>query len=352
MNPTFAGAWLFSRRTDLLVFGGSAVLSLFAIALGKALGILHGGSPEWAWIVGVLLVDVAHVWATGFRVWFDPAELRRRPLPYVLVPGLCYVFGVMLHAQGKETFWRVLAYAAVIHFIRQQYGWVVLYRARAGEVDRWGAFLDKATIYAATIYPVIHWHTHLPRRFHWFLRGDFVALPEMAERVAFPVYVALLLAYAIRALVHRPINVGKHLLVGSTALLWWLGIVALNSDYAFTVTNVLIHGIPYVAIVYLYQRAKLPAKGALPPVRLPLFLFVLWCLAFAEEFLWDRAIWHDREWLFGQGWELGRHATWLVPLLTLPQVTHYVLDGFVWRRQKNPHVSKTVGLIVPKGVIP
>jgi hypothetical protein len=23
---------------------------------------------------------------------------------------------------------------------------------------------------------------------------------------------------------------------------------------------------------------------------------------------------------------------WLVPLLALPQSTHYVLDGFIWRR--------------------
>jgi hypothetical protein len=25
---------------------------------------------------------------------------------------------------------------------------------------------------------------------------------------------------------------------------------------------------------------------------------------------------------------------WLVPLLALPQSTHYVLDGFIWRRGK------------------
>jgi hypothetical protein len=24
---------------------------------------------------------------------------------------------------------------------------------------------------------------------------------------------------------------------------------------------------------------------------------------------------------------------WLVPLLALPQSTHYVLDGFIWRRR-------------------
>jgi hypothetical protein len=26
----------------------------------------------------------------------------------------------------------------------------------------------------------------------------------------------------------------------------------------------------------------------------------------------------------------------LVPLLALPQLVHYVLDGFIWRRKNNP----------------
>jgi hypothetical protein len=30
---------------------------------------------------------------------------------------------------------------------------------------------------------------------------------------------------------------------------------------------------------------------------------------------------------------------WLVPLLALPQSTHYVLDGFIWRRKKDTPVS-------------
>jgi hypothetical protein len=29
---------------------------------------------------------------------------------------------------------------------------------------------------------------------------------------------------------------------------------------------------------------------------------------------------------------------WLVPLLALPQLTHYVLDGVFWRRGQNPEL--------------
>ena len=30
---------------------------------------------------------------------------------------------------------------------------------------------------------------------------------------------------------------------------------------------------------------------------------------------------------------------WLVPLLSLPQTTHYALDGLVWRKQGNPELG-------------
>jgi hypothetical protein len=70
---------------------------------------------------------------------------------------------------------------------------------------------------------------------------------------------------------------------------------------------------------------------------------VVWVLAFAEELLWDRLVWHDRDWLFGAGWR-ARDWRWIaVPLLALPQLTHYLLDGLVWRRRANPGFTLTGG---------
>ena len=125
-------AWLFSRRVDLSVFLGSALVSLVALWVGAQTGVLYDDTPDWAWVPAVLLIDVAHVYATGFRVYLDSEELRRRPWLYALVPLLGYALGVALYSEGELVFWRALAYLAVFHFIRQQYGWVALYRARAG----------------------------------------------------------------------------------------------------------------------------------------------------------------------------------------------------------------------------
>lgn len=68
----------------------------------------------------------------------------------------------------------------------------------------------------------------------------------------------------------------------------------------------------------------------------------VWLFAFVEELLWDRGVWHDRGWLFGAGTDFGNWKTAIVPLLAVPQMTHYLLDGFIWRRRSNPRLSTMI----------
>lgn len=345
--------WLFSRTADLLAFGGSAAVSLLLLWVGWHLGLLHGETPEWAWVPAILLIDIAHVWSTGFRVYFDRQELARRPLLYFGVPLAAYVLCAALYAEGELLFWRVLAYLAVFHFVRQQYGWVRLYQARCGETARLGRWIDTAVIYLATVYPLVFWHAHLPRRFWWFLPGDFLAVPALLADVLQPLYWLALAAWlgsSLRAVSRGQWNPGKDLVILTTAVCWYLGIVVFNSDYAFTVTNVVIHGVPYLVLVFWSTwpagavEADTAARPASPavlrpsswPSRLLLFIGTIWLLATVEAMLWDRAVFQERSWLFGSPVEIGAWKLALVPLLAVPQVTHYVLDGFIWKRRGNP----------------
>ena len=339
--------WLFSAPVDLGVFLGSALVSLLLLAVGGAFGILDQVTPGWAWVSAILLIDVAHVYATGFRVYFDRGELARRPLLYFGVPVLAFLFGFLLYSFGPGVFWSVLAYLAVFHFVRQQYGWVALYRAKAGEPDSWERRLDTAAIYLATLYPLIYWHGRLPRNFEWFLPNDFVSgLPWRSGADFEPVYWGVMAAYflkAARCWRQGRANPGKDLVVLTTAVCWYVGIITFNSDYAFTVTNVIIHGVPYMALVYWYWRKRRPARSPAKTSAwkmLVMFLGTIWVLAYLEELVWDRTVWQQRDWLFGsaipaEGWQF-----LLVPLLAVPQFTHYVLDGFIWKRRKNPDFSE------------
>lgn len=352
-----ASPWLVSARWDLLTFGGSAALALALLALGQATGALAGDAPPWLFFVGVVFVDVAHVWSTAYRVYLDPAERGRRPGLYLGIPIAAWVVGVVLHTAGPGVFWRALAYLAVWHFVRQQYGWVNLYRRREQgltALDRW---LDAAAIYAATLWPLLYWHAHLPRSFAWFLQGDFFPglpkgvadalwVPNLAIAVAF---VARQLWRAARGL--RP-SAGKLLIWATTWACWHGGIAFFDSDYAFTATNVFIHGIPYLAYVHHWGRRRfaaetIPVASLFRPRRVLLYLAPLVAIAFTEEWFWDRLVWHDNPALFpGPDLFPGAEAlSLLVPLLALPQATHYALDAWIWRlRPENPALREQLGL--------
>ena len=74
----------------------------------------------------------------------------------------------------------------------------------------------------------------------------------------FPIYVLALAAYFGKSIylyfTTGFLNIGKDIVVATTAVCWYVGIVFFNSDYAFTVTNVIIHGVPYFALIYVYAR--------------------------------------------------------------------------------------------------
>ena len=338
--------WLFSRNIDLSVFLGSAVAAMVLLAVGWQIGVLDEVSPEWTWVTAVLLIDVAHVWSTSFRVYFDTEEFKRRFWLYLLVPVFGYAVGVALYSEGELTFWRVLAFVAVFHFVRQQYGWVALYRKKLGETESRTWWIDAVAVYLATIYPLAFWMTSLPRNFNWFVENDFIQLPELVETILFPIYVLALAVYFARSIylyfANGFLNPGKDIVVATTAICWYVGIVFFNSDYAFTVTNVIIHGVPYFALIYVYAKRRRETSG---PVYRSLsshwiiFLATLWALAYIEELLWSRGVWHERTWLFGSNWDLEKWKVWIVPLLAVPQLTHYILDGFIWRRRGNEGVN-------------
>jgi hypothetical protein len=356
LGPSPRGPWLVSARWDLLVFGGSAALTFALLLWGRLTGALDGATPAWAWVATVVCVDVAHVWATAYRVYLDPEERRRRPGLYLGVPLAAYAIGVVLHSVSPQLFWRVLAYTAVVHFVRQQYGWVALYRRRLGPCSRLDRVLDDAAIYSATLYPLLYWHANLPREFEWFVAGDFIpGLGRGAADALFPAHVAITAAYVLRQLQllagGRAVSPGKNLVIATTWLSWYVGIVVLDSDYAFTVTNVLVHGIPYLALVHAYGQARwrvspAPIARVFGPRAWPLYLAPLLAAAWIEEWAWDRTLWNEHAALFaGPAWTLGPAAlALLVPLLALPQATHYLLDAWIWRRKDNPQLGRYLGL--------
>jgi hypothetical protein len=353
--PSTTRPWLFSPGLDVFAFGGSVVLTLLLLGIAALTGELPLSraatdvpTPEWTWVATVLLIDVAHVWGTAVLIYLDPVERRRRPLLYGLVPLGVVLLGAAVASESELWFWRILAYVAVWHFARQQVGFVRLYRGRAGENGGLGRVVDEGAVYAATLGPIVWWHAQLPTTFHWFAEGDFlVGVPVLVGDAALGVAGVFLFAYGGRALSSsaQRRQWGRHLLVGTTALVWFAGIVWWRNDLVFTVTNVVAHGLPYIVLVCWTawrRRTNGLSVSAVAKAGAVGIVGALWAFALVEELLWDRLVHHERLWL---DWlpavDVGGWRPLLVALLSVPQVTHYVLDGVYWKRRHHPALASS-----------
>lgn len=350
--------WLSSSRFDLALIIAPAFLTSMIVILfrDKINGYEH--LPLIFWVLFVLMIDVAHVYSTLFRTYLDIEAFEKNKTLLILVPLLCWSVGSVLYSIDHLTFWKALAYLAVFHFIRQQFGFVALYGRKESEKFKAFRWVDGLAIYAATIYPILYWHSHMPRNFNWFISGDFFQnLPVLVSDIALYLYAVIIFVYLVKEFwLYRStkfFNIPRNLILLGTAISWWMGIVFLNSDLAFTMTNVVAHGIPYIALVWLYHhKPKLDkqSRGLVKGVQvarnvlisyLPAFLIFLVALAYLEEGLWDGFIWREHGSIFGIFNHLPELTdpvilAILVPFLALPQSTHYVLDGFIWRiKDKN-----------------
>jgi len=357
--------WLGRKWVEIIFILLPPFVSLGVIAAWPALFRDSGGLSDAWWVVLILLVDVAHVYSTLYRTYFDRGSYRRYGVAMILIPLLGFVAGVLLYLAGAWLFWRLLAYLAVFHFVRQQYGFLRIY-SRQEKLSPLLRRIDHVTIYYATIYPLIYWHLGGLRNFNWFVDNDFFFFHnDLVLRVATLLYYIMLGVYVVRELYSLMrkgyVNIPRVGILTGTILSWYFGIIYFNGDMAFTLLNVVSHGIPYMALVWLYgerQHGRVAMEGrersggaermgvlGSPFLRVVfsrwgifIFLGIIFLLAYLEEGLWDVTLWKEHVSLFAAFHLVGGkvHGMWLafvVPLLALPQVTHYIIDGIIWQNR-------------------
>lgn len=348
-SPPSTAGWLVSRRADL---GWLLLPAWIALLVALWLPPDQHLSPG-SWLLVVLGIDVAHVYATIWRTYLVPSELRRIPGRYLGLPLLLWggLFLVAWLASG--WFWTAMAYTAVFHFIRQQWGFSALYRRAEGLPGRGlDATLEKWSHYAVTVWPVLWWHGHLPQTFTWFTDSDFIpGMPSWLVWAALPIALGVLAAHVLSRFRSRRWSPGRDLWLLTTALVWGVGILGVRGDAAFTLPNVVHHGVPYVALIWWTGR-RLHANGR--PVALsgrlfsvgalPVFILPMLVLAGLEEWAWDRLLWFDHPEIFGNwGPEddlVGVARALALATLSLPQVLHYALDGLIWKMDgSNPGLA-------------
>lgn len=402
MSADMRQPWIHSAFVDGVFIIGTPFFVVTATLIFSA----YFGQPDsmtfLSWAILVMGVDVSHVYSTIYRTYLDRETMQRHGLFLFLLPFAVLIVCIVLYSFGALVFWRVMAYVAVFHFVRQQYGFLRVY-ARQEQQNAWQRRLDAMAIYAATLYPIVDWHLAGQKNFNWFMKGDFVYLNQGGFRTAATgVFLSVITVYVAKELyllwksiaARRRSQLGKSITTNAvpeadvpsafnlprngillgTLLSWYVGIVHFNSDLAFTAINVMSHGIPYIALVWIYGNKKYhplefplikgtisspPYKGGwvvaqfFRPRYAALFVVSLFILAYAEEGLWDAWVWHNDEHhalfapfhaaLGGAGPDSG-WLKLLVPLLSVPQITHYVIDGFIWKMRRDKYGWRDITL--------
>jgi hypothetical protein len=334
--------WIHNAKTDWWFILSPPFLILVVIFLfQKQIQGLENNHSFYTWLFLIVFVDVAHVYSTLFKTYFVKGEVQKRKLLYWGIPVLSWLFGVALFQFGSLVFWSGLALAAVFHFIRQQYGFMRIY-ARF-ELNNWSKRIDEVAVYYATVYPMLYWFK-TPRAFTWFVENEFdwlKNLPDYTEPITI-IYVVILMVWILKTVFEvfktGNFNIPKIALIAGTYLSWYFGIVYFNNDLVFTFLNVISHGIPYIALVYIreirqkenHQLDKLSIFKSV--LGIFLFIGVILGFAFFEEFLWEVLVWNEH---FSLDFRISENfLQFLVPILVVPQLSHYLLDGFIWRKPK------------------
>ena len=329
---------LFGPRADPALFLGPLLFAAVSVAIARAAGA-EGEVGLIGWLVFVVGVDVAHVWSTLWVTLLHGDQRRAHAQRLALLAVGLYVGGVVIHASfGGFGFWRVVAYAACLHFVRQQVGWVHLARARAGELDRSGSRLDAAVVALAALEPLAYWHVH-GRSFGWMVAGDFARMPSSVltfVRVAYAASAGAFLVREAAALRRGEFHLGKILVVVSTAIGWHIGIERFDSDLVFTAFNTAAHAAPYVYLVVVRAEAgSVAARARGGAVAAVTFAGLLVAIALTEEALWESLVWGEHGFSAPPRWAAAL-ASGIVPLLALPQLAHYAVDAVIWRRAHRP----------------
>jgi hypothetical protein len=333
-------AWILSRRDDLVWFQGSVVAGLALLAFfALAPRVDEASFGPWhpavlAVLLWGILFDGTHVWATYARTYLAPDGASRAALPgrwswAVLGVGPA----IALLAASLFPFFQLAAYLwAYWHLVRQHYGFVMLYRRRAGESNRRGARVDSLLLWIGCLYPYLRFslteayaRSGLPVLVPVSMLASLRLVLDVAFGVALLAIVAVIMAGIVEPLRPGP----KHLLLAIVIGFHLLVFGLLDHLLTILATLTIFHNLQYHRIVWQYERGlgRVPSGSLRRYLVLGLALGVAWygTRVFGVAFFQDETV---RNVLLGLGWGVAFH--------------HYIVDGRVWRVRRSPVVARAL----------
>lgn len=314
--------------------------------------------PFWLFLF-IIVFDVAHVWWTLYRVYFDKWEFYRHKKLYSYSPIIAFLlaFCLFLYDTSWTFLFFIIWFLAVFHFIKQQVWFVLVYWNKEENKANLDKKVDSLVWWSVTLFPIIYWFVNIDtRNYIWFYQWEFIKLPNFLFPLLWFVFIIIILFYIFyeifRIYTWKKVNLLKYFYIFITFYIWFNGIVWNNSLVIFAFWNVLLHWLNYFWISYLstknkIERWKYETYKFIKNVLEFWFVGFLWLLLFIsviEEYLWDQFFRNehlDFWWSYFYNYSLNMNSIFLaiiIWLLSVPQLTHYYLDRYVWRKEFEPDV--------------
>jgi hypothetical protein len=343
--------WIISRRDDLVWFQGSVLAGVVLLLFFWLQPPLRNASYTiWNPVVMVLLLwgvmfDGTHVWGTYARSYQSKDDPSRAVLPghwswAIIIVGpivalIDYALlepGTSLLSNAGWLFRTFLVFAylwAYWHLVRQHYGFLVLYRRKAGETDRRGGQLDSLLLWVGTLYPYLRFSlsesfekSGLPQ----LIPANLLAPGRMALDITFVVFMVAIIALMASGKIEKTRLGPKHLLL--TVVIGFTFAVFSLLDNLLTITAALtiFHNLQYHRIVWQYERGRgrTPSGSLVAYLTLGLILGLVWYVPriFGVAVVQGNLA---RNILLGLGWGIAFH--------------HYIVDGRIWRVRRTQGVA-------------
>jgi hypothetical protein len=322
--------WIIGRGVDLgLVIGSAAAGYLYVLLFAVA----HA-PMSWLWWVWSVGFDGTHIFGTASRTFFDrDARSRDRKLLYGSAAVFFSLGPLMVLTGMKGWLYLLVGVWAYYHVIRQHYGFMVLYKVKNRDLEKWDNRLDRVFLGVTTILPPFHrFFIHHPEELG--LKFSWPALE-------IPMWTLLAATSAVwlgrqwqRWRTGDRIDLPKYLLLGAVIPLHWLTFAYLSWQAAVP-TVTIVHNLQYHAIVWFHNRNRYAGDarhGRIPAaVSRSLLAYAAAGLAFSLLYRVP-------------GFRLGQVSDVAFGLFCGFGLTHYYLDSRIWRVRHDPGLRAALKL--------
>ena len=326
--------WIISPANDLGWFVCSALGGFATILLFKI------GVPLTPILLAfIFVIDGPHVWSTMTRTYFDKSERQKRRAQLVAVIPL-FLIGPAMFELGYTSLFFVLAYGwAYFHHAKQEYGFLMLYKAKNKERDPFDMKLDRRFVMVSLILP-----------YAWYLQGahdlslrfEFMRTLVGITLSAYAVFVLVYLGRQIQKCVRGEIVNGPKLalLAVSVSLQWYAFGFAIHHPFGILAAAIPIntfHALQYQRLMWFHNRNHYADPIVKARAGFASFINKSVVYYFAAGLVINFAF-HA---ITGAG--LGLQGIWITVFWGV-SFSHYFLDSKIWRARGDKELAAALRL--------